>query len=947
MKSLIGMLIIAGAAMVMAAPSFVSEPALTKDGSNRLWIDFTMNESTDVAVSIVDARDSTIVRHLIAGILGSKAPAPLLPNTLVQHFEWDGEDDLGFLVPNPEIMKVRVRAGIGVSFDKYAGSNPYSFSRGYSAYGGGIFGFALGRDGTVFVCGNPGVINQEHMINSVKYIRQYDRNGDYLKTVYPYPSTLTMDEVKGWKPVVYPDANSYTPVHGDNSLPSYSKSLFDVLREHPNATRLQMVEADGRLLFAGMRYRVNLETTGGKTDTVLRDFFITTPAMPSPSGATPIAGSPIMMRFPNSNDYLVSGIYTYASTGASTTDFYRDGQVFRVNPATKTASVWLSLDTVVALTAGRNTALQGPMTVSELMGITADSKSRIYVCDRLNRRIGVYDTTAALLGQIPVGAPERVQVSSKTGEIFVLSRYYNTTGGAGHVRLIKFASFDAGAAPVCSVTVSGADPLQYRFESHLLLNDSASPATLWTGMRFGTVKVYRDNGTALSLVRDFGAGADNTVSGFDRLAVDRKSETIYFNDNWVGLYKITDWNNPVVRVCSTSANKRIYGKDCAVSPFGMLYVRECRTATDWYGSISRYTLASRHAPVNWTATGRNRMTPYSDNKFGASVAERGLAVGPDGLVANFQRDAVGNYGIYFLSDTVTTDSLLGKLKVRISTVQNGGVKFDRAGNLYFATKINNPTLEVPAAFASDPAFTSAVGSIVRLPAGFDSAAVSAAGVGGSASRMYPFASGSFSKEIGGSCICRSPRFDLDPYGRLFISNAFTNQVTVADNEGNLLLRFGKYGNLDAPASGTVIPLAWPTAAAASEDFIYVADFGNSRIARVRMTYALDNRPEIKGSTVSEVNARSLAPVMRVQPNPFTAGTRVTLLLTEKSRVRLDVFSATGRLVTTLASDLLNAGAHQVQWNGRDRAGRAVAAGVYYLRLSAGTREGFESVILAR
>ncbi len=71
------------------------------------------------------------------------------------------------------------------------------------------------------------------------------------------------------------------------------------------------------------------------------------------------------------------------------------------------------------------------------------------------------------------------------------------------------------------------------------------------------------------------------------------------------------------------------------------------------------------------------------------------------------------------------------------------------------------------------------------------------------------------------------------------------------------------------------------------------------------------------------------------PNPFPArGTRIAFSLREPGEVSLRVFDATGRLVRVLAEGPWPAGAHALDWDGRDLRGRAVASGVYYYRLDA-------------
>jgi hypothetical protein len=68
-----------------------------------------------------------------------------------------------------------------------------------------------------------------------------------------------------------------------------------------------------------------------------------------------------------------------------------------------------------------------------------------------------------------------------------------------------------------------------------------------------------------------------------------------------------------------------------------------------------------------------------------------------------------------------------------------------------------------------------------------------------------------------------------------------------------------------------------------------------------------------------------------RPNPFSGSVRVPLLGAARGRApRVEVVDVTGRRVRSLAPE--PAAAAAIVWDGRDSAGRAAAAGVYYLRL---------------
>ena len=71
------------------------------------------------------------------------------------------------------------------------------------------------------------------------------------------------------------------------------------------------------------------------------------------------------------------------------------------------------------------------------------------------------------------------------------------------------------------------------------------------------------------------------------------------------------------------------------------------------------------------------------------------------------------------------------------------------------------------------------------------------------------------------------------------------------------------------------------------------------------------------------------------PNPFNPRTLIRFELPRELEVRLTIFGLDGKRVRTLVSGTLASGSHDYYWQGRDAAGREVAAGVYFYRLEAG------------
>jgi hypothetical protein len=70
-------------------------------------------------------------------------------------------------------------------------------------------------------------------------------------------------------------------------------------------------------------------------------------------------------------------------------------------------------------------------------------------------------------------------------------------------------------------------------------------------------------------------------------------------------------------------------------------------------------------------------------------------------------------------------------------------------------------------------------------------------------------------------------------------------------------------------------------------------------------------------------------------NPALGGAMLRCTLVREGRVSVAIHDAAGRTVRVLDGGVLAAGAHELAWDGHDRAGLPVPAGVYFARLSAG------------
>jgi len=83
------------------------------------------------------------------------------------------------------------------------------------------------------------------------------------------------------------------------------------------------------------------------------------------------------------------------------------------------------------------------------------------------------------------------------------------------------------------------------------------------------------------------------------------------------------------------------------------------------------------------------------------------------------------------------------------------------------------------------------------------------------------------------------------------------------------------------------------------------------------------------------------------PNPFNPSTRIEFGLAAPAQVRLRIYDAAGRLVRELANEIVPAGRHVVDWDGRNAIGVAAASGIYFYRLEAGSFTETRKMVLLK
>ncbi|MGB2820306.1 MAG: hypothetical protein WBF17_04955, partial [Phycisphaerae bacterium] len=210
--------LVAGSTARAADVSFTAGPKAVRDDEGAV-ITFAMSAATDVEVAVVDA-GGKVVRHLAAGMLGTGAPAPLAKGSLKQELLWDGRDDFGKQAAGGP-FRVRVRAGMGARFGRLIGGSPYVGQATGMPYRQSVQGIAVDDDGNLYVKMMSDVGSHGNTGLWPWQLRRFDPNGDYVRTLLPYPPSTDPAKASGYELIDAGDGH-FTPVNQSSLYPVFS-----------------------------------------------------------------------------------------------------------------------------------------------------------------------------------------------------------------------------------------------------------------------------------------------------------------------------------------------------------------------------------------------------------------------------------------------------------------------------------------------------------------------------------------------------------------------------------------------------------------------------------------------------------------------------------------------------------------------------------------------------
>ncbi len=431
---------------------FARAPKLTRAG-DEVTIAFETEAWCDVTVAIEHA-EGRIVRHLASGVLGLNAPEPFQWNSKAQTLVWDGKDDAGVYVDDKDAVTVRVSLGLKPRFERtlYWHPGKPASQGGYQAASGQRLLIAPAEEG-VFVLDGGGVGGFDH-------VRLFDRDGNYVRTVYPFPNDR-IDAI--------PDLVRHR--HHDGATlpikPNYAQTTL--LKSGPNSDPIRY--GDGRYQGGGGRQTFygsaanDIAVAGNRVALVSRrlarlgaDGSSDGLNLHGPDMAIHGDDDKPLWSFARARQLGEQSHRDISYIAPKRIAFSPDGEWLYLSQYQESYVGWHGVtlwehrvkrmrygsDEPPTLFAGRAEPGDEPGQFNAPADVATDAQGRVYVADHLNDRIQAFNSEGEHLASIAVKRPSKIDIQRSTGDIFVFSMGMVLPGrGGGPGRLsVKQSNYD-------------------------------------------------------------------------------------------------------------------------------------------------------------------------------------------------------------------------------------------------------------------------------------------------------------------------------------------------------------------------------------------------------------------------------------------------------------------------------------------------------------------------
>jgi hypothetical protein len=381
---------------------FIEKPIVAREG-DKVVITFASKGYCDATVAVENA-EGRIVRHLACGVLGPKAPGPFQKDSLRQTVVWDEKNDKGEYVDNQSACTIRVSLGLKPQFERTLFWSPHK---------------RIGISYPVIRAAPEGVYVAEGY--AVDHIRLFDHQGNYLRTVYPFPADK-VTAVVGLKTHTFAQSGKTLPLkqgYHQATLLTCGSNFKQGSHIHDSSEGYAvsaMAENQGRL--ALVNCKLNRLATDGSGARMPLEGPATSILIKRDAGGW---GHPECVSVPLSAAFSPDGKWLYLAG-------------YQFTALDERQRSWLSgVLRVPYQGEGGPQLFVGNMEPGDSNGgaadgqfrvapsVACDAKGRVYVADYMNDRIQVFDANAKHLKSVPVSKPACVAVHQKTGDIFVFS----------------------------------------------------------------------------------------------------------------------------------------------------------------------------------------------------------------------------------------------------------------------------------------------------------------------------------------------------------------------------------------------------------------------------------------------------------------------------------------------------------------------------------------------
>ncbi len=907
--------------------TFTKKPHIKRDKNRDHYeITFASKGRCDVTVVVLNAA-GRIIRHLGSGVLGPNAPRPFQKNALAQTIVWDGKNDQGHYVQEPNAHKVRVSLGLKPQFERTLYWSPHK---------------RIANNAPLLYAAPEGVYYCEGQ--GVDHLKLYSHEGDYLRTLYPFPAHQ-VEKVNGLQHHTFPQDGKSLPLkvgyHQGTLLTSGSSAFPGDQEGHYGGYPATCMAVQGNRIALAHAYLNRLSTDGS-------------------SGGLPVKGPKTHFKIklgkgtkiiaPTSMAFSPDGTYLYMTGYIWKTSYWAtDGDCYHVVMRMKYAE---DKEPEVFLGKIKTDTGYGSDAKSFCVptSVDTDNKGRVYVSDYANNRIQIFSPEGKLLKSLKVDTPAKIVVDRKSQEMYVFA--WGAIGPSRKIQkeknlnirkigttMARLGTFEKPLQPKpVKMPFGYGDGSGGWSETggqvyQVAVDTFGTTQTVWAVGRKPTISVaemnwsgsgtrhisgWEQRGVRLlveqkgkwALKRDF---ASDTKKKVTQVAPpDFSRQRLYVNPDDGMLYVGEDkgfcksFDNMIRIDPATGQTKKIFlpfdAEDLVFDQEGRIYMRtdtlvmrfdfKDRREIPWdYGEerakvwFQGFSAPPRSVPATaalaipgsrpvwWHMSGMainasgllavvcNIRAKPRDRRPKDKAMFSGGFVAPKGFTLTQYPGRGGNRIICVIDPhgkTIHQDAVPGMTNA-------DGIGIDRDGDLY-------AMIAAPRVLKGKPYFNGKSETLMKFKPGktrFVAAGrapvplpkenqpkrspdIRKGGLGEAWAEGAEWLYGGVGYGgMGGSCTCWHARFHLDYLGRSFVPETRRFKVAVLDSNGNLILRIGRYGNVEdgkpliedggpqKPRSigGDEVALVHaPYLTTHTDHRLYISDPGNGRILSVKLDY---------------------------------------------------------------------------------------------------------------